>query len=714
MTFCLMTRYIALLCMVAFLLLPAQRIMAQVSNDDCSGAIPIPNTNNYCSKDGEFTNTGATPDPAAPNNGCISVQFANGVWFSFRPKEPAVLIRVFGLGQGGTLRNPKILVYESCGKYLRCSPGKSVGTDELVIDNLTIGQTYYIMIESTPGGEGRFGLCIDDFVPVPSPESDCVDAVVLCSKDPFKVQAIVGSGSDRNEIEPGNCLFGGTPNAPAETASTWYKWTCDKPGTLTFTLTPNDYQSRTVEAADLDFALYELPGGLDDCRNKLRIRCVAAGGDIGFPLAAWADCNGPTGLRAGETDTEEKAGCKLGGNNNNGFVSPINMVSGKSYVLIVNNYSGNGQGFSIEFGGTGTFLGPEPNFEVNANQTFECDKTVVFKNQSNSATDPIVGYSWSFGDRAIPATATGVGPFDVNYASFGEKIAALTVESSRGCKVTKILDLFVQPCCKDTSTLDLGARVVDVACFNEKTGEIVAGGIRGALEYSYSLEGGPFRSDPRFTGLAAGDYKVVVRDIKGCTDSINTIIDQQPPIVVDAGMDQEIDLGNTTILNGTYSSRNGASLNWTPDADFDINGVPNPEVFPKKTTTYVFSITDDLGCTEQDSVTIRVKKDYKVTMPNIFTPDGNGTNEFFNIWVNNSVEYVAFFEVYDRWGNLVFQGTDTRAPGGGALIVNDINQGWDGTFQGRALGPGVYVWRASVRYIDDAMVEFAGDLLLVR
>jgi hypothetical protein len=215
MTICLTSRYIILLGIVASWLSTVQPVMAQVANDACTSAIPIPTTDNYCSQDAEFTNVGATPDPEALNNGCISLQFANGVWFSFRPKEPAVLIRVFGLGHGGSLRNPKILVYESCGNYLRCSPGKSVGTDELVIDNLNIGQTYYIMIESTLGGEGSFSLCIDDFVPVPSPESDCVDAVVLCSKDPFKVEAIIGSGSDRNEIEPGNCLFGGTPNAPA-------------------------------------------------------------------------------------------------------------------------------------------------------------------------------------------------------------------------------------------------------------------------------------------------------------------------------------------------------------------------------------------------------------------------------------------------------------------------------------------------------------------
>ena len=210
-------------------------LSAQVLNDDCQYAFPLPLVDNYCSEDGAFTNVGAKSDIqfTQGTNDCISLKWANGVWFSFVPREPAVLIRVFGLGNGGTMRSPKIILFEKCGQYLSCSPGKSDGIDELVFNDLNIGQNYFIMIESSIGGEGTFSLCIDDFIPVKSPESDCNKAVVLCDKSPFIVNKLEGNGNDKNELNPGVCIGG-------EFASAWYKWTCDVSGSLTFTLTPNN------------------------------------------------------------------------------------------------------------------------------------------------------------------------------------------------------------------------------------------------------------------------------------------------------------------------------------------------------------------------------------------------------------------------------------------------------------------------------------------
>ena len=139
----------ALLCLSYF------GLQAQVLNDECRFATPIPSTDQYCSLNGQYTNVGAKSDPAFTNS-CVSLQWQNGVWFSFVPREPAALIRVFGSGQGGTIRNPKIIIFSSCGSYLQCAPGKTVGNAELLIDNLNIGQTYFLMIESKYRQHDRF------------------------------------------------------------------------------------------------------------------------------------------------------------------------------------------------------------------------------------------------------------------------------------------------------------------------------------------------------------------------------------------------------------------------------------------------------------------------------------------------------------------------------------------------------------------------------
>jgi gliding motility-associated-like protein len=679
-------------------------------NDECAFAAPLPSSQEYCSGNGSFTNVGATADVpfTQGTNACISLKWSNGVWFSFVPREPAVLIRVLGLGNGGTLRSPKIILFQRCGQYLSCSPGKDVGIDELVFDDLNIGQTYYIMVESSIGGEGTFALCVDTFIPVRAPESDCNKAVVLCDKSPFVVNELEGNGIQKQELPQDICIGG-------EFASAWYKWTCDKPGSLTFTLTPNNNFPNQI-TDDIDFALFELPAGLNDCANKKLLRCEGAGANTDafgnvLPLSQWASCNGPTGLKEGERDIAEPGGC-IGTNNN--FVSPINMEAGKSYVLIINNFSRSGLGFGITFGGSGTFLGPTADFEVNASKRFECDKTIEFLNKSASQTDPITTYTWNFGDRAVPGRANGSGPFSILYESFGNKTAAVTLETSRGCRVTKIVDFFVDPCCKDTSTLDVSALATDLRCFSIPEGKIIAAGKNGSPEYSYSLDNGPYRPNPLFGQLPSGSYLVRIRDIKGCTDSIQVLLSQPPPIIADAGPDQTIELGETTFMNGQFTSAKGATLLWTPTEDFPFNGRRDPEVFPKNTTTYTFLVTDDNGCTKEDQVTIRVNKSYRLEAPNIFSPDGSRYNDFFNVWTNKAVKYLEILEVYDRWGNLIYQGVDQKAPSGGTLQTDSQAAGWDGTFNGQQAVPGVYTWRASVRFIDDTIKQFAGDITLIK
>jgi hypothetical protein len=695
---------------------------AQPVNDECRFALRLPKTENYCSQDFEFTNVGATSDASFPAavNACKFIEFANGVWFSFTPGNFAVSIRVFGAGEGGTIRSPKVLIFEDCNTYVACSPGGQGAVLEFIYDNLTPGKPYLIYVESSIGGEGTFKLCVNEFKPVPSPESDCKNAIVLCDKSPFVVDSLFGSGMERNEIEFGNCIG-------EEFQSSWYKWTCDQPGSLTFTLTPNNHRGRNFESDDLDFALYEMTNGLDDCSPNRRIlrRCMASGanGDgrgNSLPLQQWIGCNGPTGLREGERDETETAGCGPGDNN---FVAPLIMESGKSYLLVINNFARSGLGFSIEFGGTGTFLGPEVDFEIDAQNLFECDKTITFTNTSRSLTDPITSYSWNFGNRAVPSNATTFGPHEVIYQSFGDKIAALTVKSSRGCLVTKIKEFFVEPCCKDTSTLRLAGIPTNLKCYKVPEGQIRANVLRGGNpEFEYSIDNGQtYQTNDVFRQLNAGIYDLKVRDIKGCIHDTIVVINEPPPIIVDALEDQEIDLGENVNIQGVIiQSVNGVgSSAFSPPGDIITynNNTFLATVFPKNTTTYIFTVTDTFGCINTAEVTIRVVKNYFLDYPNVIKINRPifPENSYFNVYGNNAVKFVESLEVYDRWGNKVYQGYDSRLnlSGVSTFTFGATMEGWNGTFNGKDVEQGVYTWVATVRYIDDFVKVFSGDLTVL-
>ena len=701
----------------------------QPSNDDCLDAIFIPSVDNYCSAEMAFNNVGATPDPSNAQAAaqCIGMSFDNGVWFRFRPALPAVLIEVNASLPFGTAGGPKVILYSgSCTSgldYILCGPG-NLDNVEMTVSGLTLGETYYLYVETQDIFQGTFQLCIDEFIAPPSPESDCDKAVVLCSEDPFFVDRLSTAGDDTSELSEfrDRCLS-------AESQSVWYKWTCETAGSLSFTLTPNNWVPG-VSGDDLDFAVFELPNGIDDCTDKEMIRCMASGGCSGSPFNSYLPCTGPTGLALASTDIEEDPGClgsicQGGQGDDDNFVAAIQMEANKSYALVVNNYDNSGKGFSIEFGGTGTFLGPKPDFNPEVlGDVIACDKIVEYTDLSNELTgDPIVSWAWNFGVRADPPTEFGRGPHRVIYESFGPKSVLLTVESARGCLVNRIIDIYVEPCCSDTiSTLDLELEFSEIVCPGETAGFIEASGVAGSPEYMYSINGGDFQSNSFFDQLGPGVYDLTVQDIKGCDTTKTIIITEPDGVLVDAGANLEIDLGFQDTLNATVMPP-GANVTyaWDPEegldcVDSDLVDCPDPIVVSPGTTTYTVSITDENGCISTDQVTVRTIIVRPIYAPNAISPESRDGNAVFKLGFGRQAVSVQNFVIYDRWGGPVYEGQNIELDQN-----NEMISGWDGRFGGVAAGrgsvyvqPGVFVWYAEVLFIDGEVLPFSGDLTIIR
>jgi gliding motility-associated-like protein len=680
--------------------------IAQPVNDHCGTAIHLPNTDNWCSAAGAYSNINATPHAGAPiPNNCF-LDLENEVWFTFIPNTPALYIRVTGAAQSlGTLRGPSIAVYEgTCSNLVRrgCNiSSTSTNQVELSVDNLTIGAVYYLLVEGQSGNEGTFQICLEGFIPPPNPQSDCDEAVVLCDKSPFVVDTLLGVGSP----DPGvtNTCIG------QEFSSAWYKWTCEISGTLTFTLTPNNYQPG-FESDDIDFVVYELPNGIDNCSGKVPVRCMAAGANVGESFQSWSRCNGPTGLREGDPDQVEPAGCQQASQNS--FLAPLQMEAGKSYALLVNNFSQSGLGFSIDWGGTGTFQGPDPGFDVTAVQAFECDKTIIFDNTSTAPTDPIVAYHWNFGAGAIPLTSNDQGPINVIYDSFGEKRVALTVESSKGCVVTEILDFYIEPCCADTSTLDVTANIQDQICPGTASGVIQGVGISGAPAYQFSLDCENYQPSTIFPSLMPGSYTLCIVDRKGCEAQVDVVIDPATEFGVDIFQDTIfVQLGFEADINSVAFPTLPTAVSWT-NAEYltffgsDIESQLNPTALPPVTGWYEVTIVNDAGCIAKDSVLIIVDPYKPIYIPNVITANSDFVNDRVTVHGNVAATGVDVFQIFDRWGGLLWERSDFE--------LNDPSLGWDGTFKGQPVNPGVYAYRAVVNFLDGNPGVYTGTVTVLR
>jgi hypothetical protein len=76
---------------------------------------------------------------------------------------------------------------------------------------------------------------------------------------------------------------------------------------------------------------------------------MSSGANVGQPPSQWENCAGSTGLSVGNTDVEEMAGCFPPDNN---FLAPIEAAAGDQYIMLINNFSDSGVGYTLSFGGT--------------------------------------------------------------------------------------------------------------------------------------------------------------------------------------------------------------------------------------------------------------------------------------------------------------------------------------------------------------------------
>lgn len=678
----------------------------QPSYDNCNNPVVINDVTNYCSKVAEYTNVMATPSGYGSAT-CWSATNTD-VWFRFRAFFTDVNITIIGTNArgggtpGGTMARPMVALYRGiCGgtiSELECGADLSGnGVLSIYQGGLIVGLDYYIRVDGVNSSTGTFQLCINNFNPPALPGQDCRTAGVLCDKSPFVVQKVSGGGIDPDEAF--NSCLGDNLGTNSESSSVWFTWKAATSGTLTFILKPLN------PSDDIDFALYELPSGIHVCDDKVVLRCNATA----------PPCAGPTGLNLTDPDITEDSNCESG---ENGFCKYIDMVQGKFYALVVNNFTNTGVGFGVEWGGTGEFAGPESNFGIYPPSGLKCETDFQVIDSSQFATGSIIRWTWNFGKDGIPQTYVGQFPPPIRYNSFGEKFVTLTIETDIGCKITEIRRLYVEPCCEDLPTLQLVIDSTrDLTCFKSNDGMIAVHGLQGTpfdedlngvitYYYQYSLNGQDFTSTNRFTNLPAGKHTIYVQDRKGCLDTLEVTIQEPPEVIANAGTDLEINLGEIIDLNGSAFPNDAYTYNWLRGQNINCSVCQNTTALPTKDGYYTVLATNDRGCFGLDSIFVHVIKNYDVFTPNVFSPNGDNINDLFYINGPKSLSKIDLLQIFDRWGNLIYEGKD--------LIPNNPSVGWNGRAGGQACNPGVYVYVVKARFLDDYVESISGDLTLLR
>ena len=328
-------------------------------------------------------------------------------------------------------------------------------------------------------------------------------------------------------------------------------------------------------------------------------------------------------------------------------------------------------------------------FALTPNRCFG-DSSGVAQVFGNGGTPPY-RFTWPDGNSGALRTGLKSGTYEV------------LLTDAKGCKVTGPAIL------QAPAAMNIRLGIQRVTCFDGRDGVLQISVSGGRAPYQYSTDGKNFRSSPTVIGLKAGKYTVAAQDANGCTAAVEATIGEPAPFIVDAGpANVRIKLGDTLVLKALSQGAQGSvKYTWIPDfpGTLSCTQCDSTVVLTQNSISYNLQAVDSAGCEARDRITVNVSKDRDILVPTGFSPNSDGNNDLLLVHGLSGTR-ILVFRVFDRWGELVYEQSD--------FIVNDPAIGWDGTFRGQPLNPGVFVWYLEAEYIDGYRETKRGQITLLR
>ena len=253
-------------------------------------------------------------------------------------------------------------------------------------------------------------------------------------------------------------------------------------------------------------------------------------------------------------------------------------------------------------------------------------------------------------------------------------------------------------------------QATDVTCFGYKDGKIeIKEAKGGTFPYAFALNNASnFVNVNKFDTLDKGNYTLKLKDSRGCTDVKTFKINEPEALNVKIESDNFLKLGAEIPLKARINSIFHAPIRfkWQSSATLACDSCPSTAAKRYSDFTVFLTATDAHKCTAYDSVWVRIDKTQNAYAPNVFSPNGDGVNDRFNIFGNVGLKEIKQLKIFNRWGNMVFEGQN--------IDPNNPAEGWDGTWKGTVLGPDVFVYWAELAWWHDTLSYLKGDVTLIR
>lgn len=246
-----------------------------------------------------------------------------------------------------------------------------------------------------------------------------------------------------------------------------------------------------------------------------------------------------------------------------------------------------------------------------------------------------------------------------------------------------------------------------IDCENRIAGTLVKANVKGGVgKYQYSWSNGN-SVNPELLVTDPGRLTIEVSDGRGCFQQKSIDIDIPELGVADYEYNAEsLDLTGELASNDPVSFFDlsvGEVVDWKWEFG---DGFDSDEIDPIHTYdapgTYnvILTVTDRTGCQTVKTSILEITEGYRIMLPNAFTPNGDGNNDFFRPRMLGLTK--ARLIIYNTWGEVIFSTDDIET------------KGWDGKIKGKPAENGNYVYKIIGLSFNGLKVEREGIFALIK
>jgi len=388
------------------------------------------------------------------------------------------------------------------------------------------------------------------------------------------------------------------------------------------------------------------------------------------------------------------------------------LCTATSLTLLVNEptydylWFDNSVGNSVEVSSSGTYWVTATNNGCSVSDSIDvtilssaglpADTTLCENEFLTLSLDNFDTYQWSTGEQESSISISQSGIYWVN-------------AMSQGCNyIDSIIVTFSNPTAFFLSDLTTGCSPLEITFIDQSEGEIESWNWSFGNGLTSSIE------DPAsviYDTSGSFDVSLEITDQHGCTDinSVANYITVHSESIASFDFTTESTfLINEPIYFNNLTSDVTSSVWDFGDGNFSSELNPSHSYEEPGTYTITLEVTNVFGCVSQTSWTVYAEQPLILYVPNSFTPNNDGVNDFFKPIISGEDPDEYFFEIYNRWGEAIFS-------------TKDVSQGWSGKHRGdnNSLDyyaiDGIYTWIINVKRIGSSDVDtIHGHVTIIR